>query len=264
MSVLQEFIEESGGSLIRRALIVLVAVAIAFVLWNANWKTIAGLDFTSLWTFRVPLFKGLLMTLALTAVAGIVGFLSGTVLAVASQSPIAPLRWLVVAHVEIFRDTPLVVQLMWIHFALPMITGYNTSAMESGVIAIALQASAYFTELVRAGIQAVPKTQWDAAYALGLPAWIRWTRVILPPAIRIIIPPLVNLTISFFKATTILSVLQVGEMMSVASRITNATFRPVEVLTAAAVVYFVLGYFMSRFTLRLERRLARSEAEAAQ
>lgn len=262
-SAIEELIEDSGGPVIRASLVALVVIAVALALYYANWRTITGLDFTSVWTYRIPLFEGLLVTLGLTAVAAVFGLLSGTVLAILSQSPVAAVRWLVAAHVELFRDTPLLVQLMWIHFALPMLTGYNTTPVESGVLAIALHASAYFTELVRAGIQSVPRTQWDAAYALGLPAWTRWTRVILPPAIRVIIPPLVNLIISFFKGTAILSVLQIGELMGVAARISNETFRPIEIFSFVALVYFVLGYAMSRLTLLLEKRMARGEAEAA-
>jgi len=261
MSAMRELIEDSGAAVIRVALVLLFVASVAFILYSANWRTIAGLDASSVWTYRIPILKGFAVTLGLTVVAAVFGIVSGTILAITAQSTVAPLRWVVAVHVEFFRNTPLIVQLMWIHFALPVLTGYNLSPVQSGVIAIALQASAYFTELVRAGIAAVPRSQWDAAYALGLPARTRWTRVILPPAIRMILPLLANLTISFFKATAIVSVLQVGEMMGVATRIANATFRPVEVLSAVALIYIIAGFGMSRLSLRLERALARSGAE---
>lgn len=257
MSALDELIEDSGGRVVRYALVVLVVAAVVFILTFANWRTIGGLDFSAIWLYRYPLLVGLGVTLLLTAVAAVSGLVTGTVFAIGSQSPIAPLRWLIVAFVEVFRDTPMLVQLMWIHFALPLLTGINTTPAVSGVICIALHASAYFTELMRGGIQAVPRSQWEAAFALGIPAWTRWTRVILPQAIRIALPPLVSLIISFFKATAILSVLQVGELMSVASRISNATFRPIEMFSFVALVYFVIGYGMSRGALLLEGRLAR-------
>jgi polar amino acid transport system permease protein len=263
LSAIQELIEDSGGMVIRWALALLSVAVVAYILLHANWPTIAGLDFTAVWTYRFALFNGLLVTLGLTAVAALVGILAGTVLAMASQAPFAPLRWLVVAYVELFRDTPMLVQLMWIHFALPLLTGYNTTPVESGVIAIALHAAAYFTEVMRAGIQSVPRSQWDAAYALGLPARTRWIRVILPPAIRTVLPPLASLTISFFKGTAILSVLQIGELMSVAGRISNATFRPIEIFSFVALVYLVIGYGFSRIAAALERHLARSERHAA-
>jgi polar amino acid transport system permease protein len=263
LSAVQELIEDSGATFIRWALGLLSAAVVAYVLLHANWHNIAGLDFGAVWTYRVALFNGLLVTLGLTIVAAVVGILAGTILAMASQAPFAPLRWLVVAYVELFRDTPMLVQLMWIHFALPLLTGFNTTPVESGVIAIALHAAAYFTEVMRAGIQSVPRSQWDASYALGLPARTRWMRVILPPAIRTVLPPLASLTISFFKGTAILSVLQIGELMSVAGRISNATFRPVEIFSFVALIYLIIGYTFSRLAARLERHLARSESHAA-
>ena len=230
---------------------VLIAL-IGVVAYFLNWPLILSLDFSVVWEYRQVLLRGLSLTIILTACAAVLGLLSGTVLAIASQSAFAPLRWVVAAFVEIWRNTPLLVQLIWIHFALPLVTGISTTALQSGVIGITLQASAYFTEIVRAGIESVPKGQWEAAHSLALPARIRWTQVILPPAIRTMIPPLVNLTISFFKGTAILSILHVSELMTVTNRISNVTFKPVELFSSIAIIYFVVGYIISRTTLRLE------------
>lgn len=252
--------ESHGRTWGQNALFAAFAVGLAGLLaYQVNWELIASLDFSVVWEYRLPLLKGLGTTLLLTAIAGVSGIFFGTILAILSQSPIAPVRWAVVAYVEVFRNTPLLVQLIWLHFALPAFTGINTTALESGIIAITLQAGAYFTEIVRAGIEAVPKGQWEAAYALGLPDWTRWTRVILPPALRIMIPPLVNLTISFFKASAILSILQVSELMTITNRISNFTFKPIELFTATAAIYFILGFIMSQATLRIERVLQRSQ-----
>ncbi len=236
--------------------LLMLAGAVAYFL---NWDLLFSLDFSVVWEYRAVLLKGLLLTLMLTACAAVSGLISGTILAIASQSPYAAIRWTVTAFVEIWRNTPLLVQLIWIHFALPLATGINTTALQSGVLAITLQAAAYFTEIVRAGIESVPKGQWEAAYSLALPARIRWTRVILPPAIRTMIPPLVNLTISFFKGTAILSILHISELMTVTNRISNVTFKPVELFSAIAVIYFVVGYLMSKTTLRLEYFLQQRE-----
>ncbi len=238
---------------------VIVALVLGVVAYFLNWELLLSLDFSVVWEYRVVLLKGLMVTLALTACAAVAGLVCGTMLAIASQTNFAPLRWLVIAFVEIWRNTPLLVQLIWIHFALPLVTGINTTALESGVIGITLQAAAYFTEIVRAGIESVPKGQWEAAYSLALPARIRWTRVILPPAIRTMIPPLVNLTISFFKGTAILSILHVSELMTVTNRISNVTFKPVELFSAIALIYFVVGIVMSKATLRLEYVLQNRE-----
>lgn len=223
-----------------------------------DWELVGSLDFSVAWEYREVLFRGLRLTIWITMIATALGLLIGTLLAILSQSPVAVLRWLVVAYVEIWRNTPLLVQLIWIHFALPMLTGITTTAFQSGVITMTLQASAYFTEIVRAGIEAIHKGQWEAANALGIPAWTRWTRVILPQAARIVIPPLANLAISLFKATAILSILSISELMTVTTRISNIAFKPIELFTVTAVIYFVVGYAMSRATLRLERRLRAS------
>lgn len=238
---------------------VILLLALGTLAYFLNWDLLLSLDFSVVWEYREVLLSGLLVTLGLTACAAVAGLTFGTILAIASQSNITPLRWLVIAFVEVWRNTPLLVQLIWIHFALPLVTGINTTALESGVIGITLQASAYFTEIVRAGIESVPKGQWEAAYSLALPARIRWTRVILPPAIRTMIPPLVNLTISFFKGTAILSILQVSELMTVTNRISNVTFKPVELFSAIALIYFVVGIAMSKTTLKLEYFLQKRE-----
>ena len=238
----------------------LTVVAFFVVLsFNLNWELVLSLEFSALWEYRLAFVRGLGMTFLITLIAGVLGILAGTLLAIVYQSPVAPIRWIVAAHVEIWRNTPLIVQCFWVHYALPQLTGINTSALQSGLIAISFQASAYFTENVRAGIEAIHRGQWDAAYALGLPAWTRWTRVILPPALRIMIPPMVNLTIGFFRATSVLYILQVSELMTVTSRVANYSHKAIEAVTFAAVIYFVLGYAMSRGTLRLEHVLKRSD-----
>ncbi|MBC6436915.1 MAG: amino acid ABC transporter permease [Rhodobacteraceae bacterium] len=260
MAVLDELIEISYGCAVRVALTLTLVAVVAAGVWNLNWDTVLNLDFTGLWRFRVAIVKGFGMTLALTAAAVLCGILLGTLLAIAMQVRFRPLQWLVIGYVETFRNTPILVQLIWIHFALPVITGIPTTAIVSGVIAIVLQASAYFSEIVRAGIQAVPKGYWEASDALGIPVITRWTHVILPPAFRTMIPPLVNMTISFFKTTAILSVLSVGELMTVSGRISNATFKPIEILTLVALIYFVFGWLISLSARKIETAMANREA----
>lgn len=220
-----------------------------------NWEYLAGLDFSVLWTYRLVLLKGFATTLWITALASLAGLVLGTVLAALSQARLRPVRWLVAAYVEIWRDTPLLVQLVWFHFALPALTGVPTSVYESGLITLTLNVTAYFTEIVRAGIEAVDRGQREAALALALPGHVRWRRIILPQAIRIMLPPLTSLVISLFKATAILSVLTINELMRVTTQLSNYSFKPVELLTAVAFVYILTGWLMSRAAGRIERRL---------
>jgi len=125
---------------------------------------------------------------------------------------------------------------------------------------MALQSSAYLADVARAGIAAVPRGQWDAAAALGLsPVW-KWRDVVLPQALRIMIPPLANVALGYFKASSVLALLSVGELMTVALRISNYTFKPIETLTAVGAVYLALGYFLSALTYRIERLFGSARA----
>lgn len=226
---------------------------VGLVLWSVDWRFVQSLDFGALWPYRYAFARAIGLTLLITASAVVFGLLIGIVLAIGLQTRVAPLRWLIMAYVELWRNTPLVVQLFWVHFALPVVTGVSTSAVVSGLIAMTLQASAYLTDITRGGIQAVPRGQREAAHALGLPTRTVWGSIILPQALKIMIPPLANIAIGFFKTSAILSLLSVGELMSTANRISDATFRPIEALTVAAVIYFIFGYAFSQATYRLER-----------
>lgn len=215
----------------------------------------AALDPSLLWTYREALLIGILTTLGLTLAAVAGALVLGTLLAILGRSQVRPVAWSVVAYVELWRNTPLLVQLMWVHFALPLLTGVATTPVQSALIALTLNAAAYFTEIVRGGIEAVPRGQWEASRALGLPPRLIFRFVVLPQALRIMLPPLANMAISVFKGTTIVSILSAGELIQVANRISNFTFKSVEVFTFAALVYLALGTVFDLGVRRLERRL---------
>lgn len=236
----------------------LITLAILIVVaWNLNWALVRDFDLSFLWTYRVAFVKGLGLTFLISFVAIAVGSVSGIILAILIIGIKNPLRWIFIVYVEIFRSLPLVVQLFWIHFALPLVTGISTNALTSGIIAISVQASAYLTDVARSGIRAVPRGQWEASAALGVSSWSQWTRIVLPQALRIMVPPLANITISFFKASAILSVLAVGELMSISTRVADVAFRPIETLTFAGFLYFIIGTLFASWTRRFEDRKAR-------
>ena len=164
-----------------------------------DWEYLAGLRFSVVWEYREALFEGFLITLTLTFASTVMGFFGGVILAIGSQSALRPLRWLVAAYVEVWRNTPLLVQVFWIHFALPTITGISTTAFQSGLITLTLNVTAYFTEIARAGIESINRGQWEASRSLGLPTWTTWTSVILPQAIRIIVPPMASMVIGYLQ-----------------------------------------------------------------
>jgi polar amino acid transport system permease protein len=239
------------------------AVLIAIAAWffsDVDWAFVRGLDFSVVYTYRVALLQGLLNTISITFASLLLGLALGLAFACLLYLPFAPVRWLVQCYIEILRDIPLVVALFWIHFALPVATGISTTAFQSGFIAMALQSSAYLADVVRAGIQAVPRGQWDAADSLGLSRLWKWLDIVLPQAFRIIIPPLANIALGYFKASSVLALLSVGELMTVAIRISNYSFKPIETLTTVGVVYLALGYFLSSLTFRLERLFKTAQA----
>jgi His/Glu/Gln/Arg/opine family amino acid ABC transporter permease subunit len=239
---------------------VVTLAVIGWLMSEVNWSFVTSLDFSVIYTYRVALLQGLLNTLLITSLSLLLGLALGFLFACLLYVPFRPLRWLILAYIEVWRDTPLVVALFWIHFALPIVTGISTSAFQSGFIAMALQSSAYLADVARAGIQAVPKGQWAAADAVGLSRTWKWFEIILPQALKIIIPPLANVALGYFKASSVLALLSVGELMSVAARVSTYSFKPIETLAAVGIVYLALGYFLSSLTYRLERVVKTSPA----
>ena len=243
----------AGDILLSWILPAALILAIVGWLWrDVNWSFVRGLDFSVIATYRVALLEGLGSTLLITFFSLALGLALGLAFACLLQVPFAPLRWLILSYIEVLRDVPLVVALFWIHFALPVATGISTTAFESGFIAMALQSSAYLADVARAGIAAVPRGQWDAADSLGLSRQWKWLDVVLPQAFKIMVPPLANVALGYFKASSVLALLSVGELMTVALRISNYTFKPIETLTTVGAIYLVLGYVLSSLTYRLE------------
>ncbi len=218
---------------------------------------LGGLAQDPVWLYRNALLRALGTSIGIAAVAVAVGLGLGFVLVLLGRgrSPLA--RYPAVAFIELWRNTPLLVQLMWVHFALPLVTGLAMAPLTSGLVALSCNAGAYFAEILRAGVDAVPRGQWEAARALGLRPVPQWLRVIGPQVLRLVLPAAVNMTVSIFKGTTILSVLQVGEFVQVVTRVSNFTFRHVEVFTVALLAYIVLAALLDGAAGVLERRLRR-------
>ena len=231
-----------------------LTIAIATALYYfIDWSQIRGLDFGIVLKYWRPLTVAAGMTILITLSALALGLLLGVSLAILLEVPARPLRFIINAYIEIWRNTPLIVQLFWIHFGLPVVTGISTTALESGLLALTLQSSAYLADTARAGIQAVPRGQWDAVKALALPAPTKWLEVILPQALRIMIPPLGNLAVSFLNGSALLGVLSVGELMTVSAKVSDYTSKPVEIMTVTALLYLTINLLTSHLTSRLER-----------
>jgi His/Glu/Gln/Arg/opine family amino acid ABC transporter permease subunit len=221
--------------------VVIAGITVLALLFGVKWSFVLALDFSVVGTYAKPLVTGLLMTLGISFFSLFVGSIAGVLLAVAHRAGNRPVRWLIATHIEIWRDTPLLVQIFWIHFALPMLTGISTTIIVSGVVALTLQASAYLAEIIRAGIASVPKGQWEAAQSLGLHSNVVWRKIVLPQALRTMLPPLVNTAFSFFKGSTILSILGVTELLRMGTIISTYSHKPIEIMTAVGLIYLVIG-----------------------
>jgi polar amino acid transport system permease protein len=220
-----------------------------------NWSFIAALDVMPVLQYYPALLKGLLMTVILTATTMVASTIAGILFAIASQVAPMPVRVVVNAYVEIFRSIPILITLFWVHFTLPLLVGYSLPVLVSGLLAMFLQASSFMTDVMRAGFRAVPRGQVEAARALSLSSPMTWRMIVLPQALRVMLPSISNVVASMLKASAILSALSVDQLWQMAQQIGNFTFKPLEALTIAAILYYIVGkMFMSTMRL-LERRL---------
>jgi len=255
MSVLQERQvrpKPLADRLIGTAILVAMLLGLVF---GVKWSFVLTLDFSVVVKYIYPISLGLLSTLGITFTSLFLGSIFGVLLAIAYRSNKRIIRWLVTAHIEFWRNTPLLVQMFWIHFALPSITHISTSVLVSGLIALTLQASAYLAEIIRAGIASVPAGQWEAARSLGLPSSVIWRKIILPQALRTMLPPLVNTAFSFFKGSTILSILGVRELLKMGSIISTYSHKPIEIMTTIGAIYLAIGILFTLVSNAVEKKL---------
>lgn len=218
------------------------------------------------WNFSVvtpfigALVDGLLLTVKMTLVTIVLGMILGITVAGARLSSFAPLRWVTTMYVEIMRGTPALVQLFWVYYALPIVTGVQLPAFESVVLALTLNVGAFYGEAFRSGIQAIPREQVETADVLGLNYFQRMRFVVVPQAFRIVLPVLISISISLFKDTSLVSALGVNELMYTARSVATDTYRPLEVYTAVAIIYFLVAFpvtlIMRRYEIYLSRHLA--------
>ncbi|RYE88683.1 MAG: amino acid ABC transporter permease, partial [Hyphomicrobiales bacterium] len=160
---------------------------------------------------------------------------------------------------EIFRCTPLLVQLVWFFYALPILTGINMSAIMAGALSLSLYGSAFYAEIFRAGIASIEQGQSEAGLALGMTGAQAMRRIILPQAAKRMIPPIVSQSILQFKNTSLLSILAIPEFLYQGQIVAHETYRPLEVYTFIAVAYFVVLFPLTLAVQQLENRLGKGE-----
>ncbi len=213
------------------------------------------LDFSFLSKYYMFFLVGAKNTVIIAAFSVLFGVVLGTLLALMKQSKIRILKSLSSAYIEFVRGTPLLVQLFIIYYGLPI----NLSAILAGIVALSLNSGAYVAEIIRAGIEAVDKGQMEAARSLGMNHIESMRYVIMPQALKNILPVLGNEFITIIKESSIVSVIGIPEIMYNAETVRGNTFKPFEPLLVAAVIYFVLTYSLSKLVRRFERRLKTSD-----
>lgn len=205
-----------------------------------------------------PLLGAARVTIILTvlgiALAGIMAFLAG----LANLSRSRTLRGIARSYIELFRGTSELVQLFWVFYALPILTGYKVAGFVAGVVVLGLNLGAYGAEVVRGAVLAVPKEQYEGAIALNFTRAQRMRRVILPQAVVGMIPPFNNLAIQLLKSTSLVSLIQVTDMTRQANLLRSNTGDTVTLFLMILVLYFILAYILTFFFRWLERRAAAS------
>lgn len=194
-------------------------------------------------------------TLGVTLVSAALAIALGLVLALGRRSDLKLVSWPSFWIVEFVRSTPIPIQLFFVYFGMPAI-GLRPSALVTGVAVFGLHYAAYMSEVYRAGIEAIPKGQWEAATALSLPPQRTWRAVILPQVVRRILPSIGNQIIALFKETPFLIVIGVPEMVTVANQVGSQNFRFIEPITIAGLIFLAASYPTSVLIRKLEIRLA--------
>ena len=218
-----------------------------------------NLDFSQIVPYIPFMLKGIWTTIQFVFVAIILGSILGTVLALFKIGSVKWLRWFADGYTSIFRGTPLILQLMIIYYSIPQLTGYDINPFMSAVLAFGLNSSAYISEIIRAGIQAVDKGQMEAAQALGIPYRAMMKDIILPQALKNILPALMNEFITLTKESAIVSTIGYLDLMRRAQVVGSDLFRNFEPLLFVGFIYWCMVMVLTVIGRMFERRLKLSD-----
>lgn len=207
----------------------------------------------------IPLFvNGAYYTIGFTVITVVLGLLVGLLIAILRISGQKVLAFPLIAITEIFRCTPVLVQLIWFYYAFPIVVGLEMSPATAAVLALSLYGGSFYGEIIRGGIISIEQGQWDAGRAIGMRRGQVLRRIILPQSFRRMVPPLVGQSIMQLKNTSLVSVLAVPDLLYQGQAITAATYRPLETYTIVAVIYFAILFPLTRLAERFEARLSRT------
>ena len=201
------------------------------------------------------LLSGLTTTIYISVISIIISMILGLIVAIPSLAKNKFLTYINIGYVEIVRAVPLLVLILWIYYGLPIMTGISFSPFVSGIIALAISESAFQAEIFRAGINSIKKAQWEAGSSLGLNFFKRLRLVILPQAIKNILPAIGNQFVYVLKMSSLVSIIGIGDLTRKANELVVTTYRPLEIYTFLILEYLVLILIVSFFVRKLEKRL---------
>jgi polar amino acid transport system permease protein len=213
-------------------------------------------DFSPVFMNADMLARGLVNTLKITGSALAFGIPLGLALALLRLSPRRWLAWPAGFVIEFFRTTPPLVQLFWFFFALPILIQVEMTPYMAATLTFSIQSAAFFAEVFRGGIVSIERGQWEGARAIGMSESQLMRRIILPQAVRRMIPAFMERAIELMKTTTLVATVSYADLLFQANELAQKTFRPLEVFTVTALIYFVFISCFSLLAHRLERRLA--------
>jgi polar amino acid transport system permease protein len=215
--------------------------------YQFRWDTVFGsFDF---------LMSGLQMTLIISAITLVLAMIAGLVIALLDMSRLPPVRWFGLGFGEIIRNTPILVQLLWVYYVLPIVFGLRIEALAALIVGLSVYQGAFISEVYRAGIQSVPKGHSEAAQVLGLTPVQSFTRIVLPQAVRMTLPPLASNFVQLIKFSSLGAVISVSEITRRGMELSASTFRPLEIFSFIALVYFVICWPLAMGIRWWERRL---------
>jgi polar amino acid transport system permease protein len=223
-----------------------------------GWHVVAPFDARG-WNNLAFLTAGIWATLLISVTSIVIAVAAGLVVGLCALSANKALRGFNRVYVELFRSIPLLVLLLWVYYGLPVVAGIQFGVFAAGVISLALSDSAFEAEIFRAGIQAVPKGQWEAGKSIGLTPWQVMRFVVLPQAIRRILPALGNQFVYVLKMSSLISVIGYQELTRRANELTLVEYRPLEIYTVLVLEYLALILVVSWMVRRLERRMGAGE-----
>lgn len=214
-----------------------------------NWNIV--------WHYKGAFAAGMATTVGLTLAVILLGTLLGAAVACAKASRIALVSWAATAYVHALRALPVLVVLVWIYYVLPLATGVRLGAFSVATIALSLHLGAFVAEALRSGVEAVPRAQFESGLALGMPPARIMASIVLPQAIRSVIPNLLGLYISEMKNTSMASIIAVDELMHRSNVLISASYRPLEIYTTMAVAYLAMILPLILLARAMERRFSR-------